>query len=638
MSRATRRFTHALPLALLAVVLAPVSTSAQVVAYPANAGLPAAAILLPFDFGDAPDGQLAGYPAPYASVVGAFPTERLTTNSRYGQPGGHVTAIDDCWLGTGVSRESGAHDPRDADGVENLIDDDADDGIVSGPCAEGTPGSPFPDPVSVLVTVKVTVAPGAPSQTRYLNVLIDRNHDGAWANGVGNVEWVVIDQPVNVAPGSSANIVLPAFLLPLNPTPMWTRIALTTDPVVGSFADDGSGWDGSGSFDAGEIEDYKMANALAFAAAARAAADWAGASASDAASVSTIALDNADDADRAADDAQDDFDALDANAVDADAAAAALSAAAAATSATTAAAVETTVAAALSATAAACDAVAVSLSAQAAACAECPCATACAFTSASVSLCSLVCVEVHSAVSACATAVAVAISHAQAQAAAAALAGAATGSHASAYANAYAEAYSDAQAAADAAADAVSYASASAAAASSASGFAIAAASAYALALSSACGGDAEAAAAAAANAMAAAQSAASASATAHAHAESAAFAWADAFAEASAFAYAYAEATTEAEATAGAAALGAAAAGGAAFGATASLSYGTISGYGSAAAASLEKLAGGISAHAEATCTFGSPAPKQAAQNPPPRRNRIRAVFGGKGAAGTPP
>ncbi|HYM00890.1 MAG TPA: hypothetical protein VEZ90_18175, partial [Blastocatellia bacterium] len=42
------------------------------------------------DYGDAPDGSLAGYEQPYDQVIGRFPTRYYTTNSRVGRPGAHA--------------------------------------------------------------------------------------------------------------------------------------------------------------------------------------------------------------------------------------------------------------------------------------------------------------------------------------------------------------------------------------------------------------------------------------------------------------------------------------------------------------------------------------------------------------------
>lgn len=132
------------------------------------------------DFGDAPDGHSAGYPPPFSVVVGNFPTSFVTGNSRFGQPGGHTLTTGQEWLGTMVSAEFGPDDPADPDTIENFIDDDRDDGWVSGPCAFGSPSVPFPNPLLTTLTFQVSIAQGAPNVQRYINVLIDKDHDGTW--------------------------------------------------------------------------------------------------------------------------------------------------------------------------------------------------------------------------------------------------------------------------------------------------------------------------------------------------------------------------------------------------------------------------------------------------------------------------
>src|SRR5262245_2652282 len=125
------------------------------------------------DFGDAPDGVLAGYAPPYAAVVGRFPTYYSTTNSRYGLPGAHAVTTGVEVLGTLVSPEAGPDDVADPDTIENFVDDDRDDGIVGGLCPAGTPAVPWPSPLPSTLTLRVTLAPAAPAMTRYLNLLID---------------------------------------------------------------------------------------------------------------------------------------------------------------------------------------------------------------------------------------------------------------------------------------------------------------------------------------------------------------------------------------------------------------------------------------------------------------------------------
>ena len=85
------------------------------------------------DYGDAPDGTNALYGAPFTGVIGKFPTELGTLNSRYGLPGGRTSASQE-WFGASVSLEAGPHDGADPDSVENLVDDDFDNGLGGSAC------------------------------------------------------------------------------------------------------------------------------------------------------------------------------------------------------------------------------------------------------------------------------------------------------------------------------------------------------------------------------------------------------------------------------------------------------------------------------------------------------------------------
>jgi hypothetical protein len=508
-------------------------------------------LLVPLaDYGDAPDGTNAGYPAPFAAVIGNFPTRYTTTNSRYALPGGHTLGVSDCRLGAVISAERGPRDRQDPDTIENFVDDDLDDGMVGGPCAVGSPGFPFPDPLSSTLKFSVTVASSAPNVSRYLNVLMDLNHDGVWSN-----EWVVVDQIVNVPPGTTQFVDAGPIPIPLSPAGFWMRVALTRTPIVGSFPDNGTGWDGSGSFSHGEIEDYLLAHGLAYAQAA--------ASASADASDFAAAADYADDMawpPSAVDIESVDVDvyifALDFAYADAYAYAQDSAAASAAASASAFAAADAYAAAEAQA------------AAVAVACAVCPCAVACAWAGADVAAAVEAAVHAQASAEASASASASAYGFASSHASAIALASVELDLHVSAFASARAGALAYAAAYGEALALAESSSSAAAASASAA--------------LAAACAGDAQAAAAAAAAAAAHAQAAALALADADAYAFAAAAAWADARVElelmisitaqaeasasASAFAYAMATATATAAAEAEAAAESAAAAAGSAY------------------------------------------------------------------------
>lgn len=454
------------------------------------------------DYGDAPDGTPAHYPAPYAGVIGNFPTRFATSNSRYGLSGAYTSNTTQERLGARISIERGPRDLVDPDSIENLVDDDFDDGMIGGPCPAGAPPVPFPALISSILSFDVEIAAGAPAGTRYINVLLDRNLDGVWSNSPGNTEWVAIDVPVNIAPGSSGTVTVGPIAWPVSAADGWMRVALTRSAISGSFPDDGSGWDGSGTFASGEIEDYLPVSTLAYASDAAGASDSAARFASAAAAAAASANPP---------------DAVDLVAIDVTAYASAVASAHASATAS-AAAIATAVAeaGAYESTAAGAAAAAIANAASiAAACVTCPCATLCAAAGANATAAVLAATEAHASASAVAAAAASAAAYATAHVDATVTASAEITVHVSAFAAAIASAQAEATASASA------QASAAASAAS--------AASASAAALAAACAGDARAAAAAAAQASAYAQAAAQASASATAHAQASAFAWADA-------------------------------------------------------------------------------------------------------------
>jgi hypothetical protein len=205
------------------------------------------------DYGDAPDGQDA-----YEGVLGRYPTLFNTTNSQLGLitssqlgaklPGGHTLNIGEETLGFNVSAEIDATDPNDPDGTPNLVDSDSDERIYI-----------ITEQNQARLAFTVAVSAGAPNTTRYANALIDFDQSGNWSQGPAGTEWVTVNLPVDVDPGSSDTIMTPLFdwgnQSPLV-WPVWMRLALTRSEIEESqFADIG-GWDGSGQFDYGEIEDY----------------------------------------------------------------------------------------------------------------------------------------------------------------------------------------------------------------------------------------------------------------------------------------------------------------------------------------------------------------------------------------------
>ena len=195
------------------------------------------------DYGDAPDGQDA-----YYGISGRYPTLYNTTNSQFNRPGGHTLNIGGETLGVNVSAEVDATDPYDPDGVPNLVDADSDERtfvIVEGAKAK--------------LAFTVTVSPNAPNVTRYANALIDFDQSGNWSAGAYGTEWVVVNLAVNVAPGASETIITPWFPWgnkTVLPSPVWMRLLLAREKVAQALFANVGGWDGSGKFEYGEVEDY----------------------------------------------------------------------------------------------------------------------------------------------------------------------------------------------------------------------------------------------------------------------------------------------------------------------------------------------------------------------------------------------
>jgi hypothetical protein len=262
-------------------VLGLTSLFAQVVAQPAPlsngfgisadgaTGIAASPLVDPIgDYGDAPDNVPIFFPPGFYSVEGRFPTRFGTANSRYGLPGAHTVDVSQDWLGEEVSREAGAYDPSDPDGLFNLINTDRyDDGVVLFPCPADPPL--FDELEWVDMVAEVTLAPVAPEGPRYLNVLIDIDHDGAWADPTteGTTEWVVRDYEFVPTPGETTQVFPPEFLLPAYYAPGWMRVMVSRQRVADVVNPDESGWDGSGQFQHGEVEDY-ASPAMLFAVAA----------------------------------------------------------------------------------------------------------------------------------------------------------------------------------------------------------------------------------------------------------------------------------------------------------------------------------------------------------------------------------
>jgi len=209
-----------------------------------------------FEFGDAPDEALnAGYPVPDDAVVGAFPTVFNTSNSRYGLPGAHILYPGYMWLGRRYSMETDAV-AGDTDDETNLNlplqlsnRDYYDDGLAlplrTNPCA------------LTQMTVAIGSWAGIEVDYVYVNVLIDFDRSGEWSGATeGAREWAVQNYRIPLEKGTEQVVALPPFQTPCEPFPAWTRVLLSDIPVTLSFFSTNEGWDGSGYFNFGEVEDY----------------------------------------------------------------------------------------------------------------------------------------------------------------------------------------------------------------------------------------------------------------------------------------------------------------------------------------------------------------------------------------------
>lgn len=195
------------------------------------------------DYGDAPDGQPA-----YYGIPGQFPTLFNTTNSQFGLPGGHTLNVGEETLGLRVSAEVDALDPFDPDGMPNLVDSDKDERIYV-----------IMEQNQARLAFTVSVSLGAPDMTRHANALIDFDYSGNWSTSSYGVEWVVVNLDVDVDPGDSETILTPLFAWAnptVPPSGVWMRLALTRAEVDQSLFASVGGWDGSGQYAYGEIEDH----------------------------------------------------------------------------------------------------------------------------------------------------------------------------------------------------------------------------------------------------------------------------------------------------------------------------------------------------------------------------------------------
>ncbi len=207
------------------------------------------------DYGDAPDGSAAYY---HPLTQGRFPTEWASVNAFGSNTGGHCLDPEKLWLGGHKSKEKGALDANDPDGQPNLVDKDGVEEMRFR-IYHDIPAKKL----KVRMYVFVNRAAGEADGDRYWNVLLDTDHDGIWKKNDRGPEWVVANQAITFEGATmsgwihSGKIELPADENDLISWETWIRTSLTSTQVDGAPYGD-SGWDGSGEFAVGEIEDHYM--------------------------------------------------------------------------------------------------------------------------------------------------------------------------------------------------------------------------------------------------------------------------------------------------------------------------------------------------------------------------------------------
>lgn len=169
------------------------------------------------DFGDAPDPS--------------FPSLLASDGARAG--------VGAFWLGQLAFPPTGEIDAKVVD------QDELDDGLIQ---LLVTPGK-------ALVSFQAVLVEASEVRVVYFNLLADVNRDGQWKafqGAAGTIqEWAVVNLELSLNPGESREI---ATEFPsLGPGPdLWFRATLTSTPV------EAADWDGTGPFEEGEIEDYRI--------------------------------------------------------------------------------------------------------------------------------------------------------------------------------------------------------------------------------------------------------------------------------------------------------------------------------------------------------------------------------------------
>ena len=167
------------------------------------------------DYGDAPDP--------------AFP-------SLFTSDGARTLDITQFWLGN-LDNPSATSEP-DAKIIDS---DELDDGLEEF-VFTGT---------GIALVFRAVKSSTAEDGSVYFNLLVDTNGDGVWG---GASEWAVVNREVYLPPGASELINAP---LPATDFyEVWIRATVTDAPVdLAAFP---GGWDGTGQFAQGEVEDYRL--------------------------------------------------------------------------------------------------------------------------------------------------------------------------------------------------------------------------------------------------------------------------------------------------------------------------------------------------------------------------------------------
>ena len=179
------------------------------------------------DFGDAPDGQRAGYLG--STVTGTFP-------SRHEHDGAHAHDTGAIWLGARADSESDA----------KLVDQDAsDDGVAVAlrPCATST------------AYVAITVPSGAVG-TAYVNLLFDWNRSGSWGgNDRCAPEWAARNVAIDVSQQTERTRVYAIpFRAGTQTRNLWYRAIVSLDQRWTNEK-------GAGTIARGEVEDSRVGKA-----------------------------------------------------------------------------------------------------------------------------------------------------------------------------------------------------------------------------------------------------------------------------------------------------------------------------------------------------------------------------------------